>query len=178
MKALLLIAIALLLVWIIKKSSFGNERKLLGEPAPAFNLKNSIKQSVTLKNFKGKWLVIYFYPKDDTPGCTKESCSFRDNFQSIQSLNASIVGISLDSTESHNLFQKKYGLPFILLSDPNGEVAKKYGALNNFIIFKFANRQSFIIDPEGIVRQVYRTVNPHSHSEEVIADLKKLISNT
>ena len=176
MKALLLISLFLLFVVVIKKSAFANEAELLGQPAPSFDLKNSKGELVSLNNYKGQWLVLYFYPKDDTPGCTKEACSFRDNYQSIQSLNASVVGISIDSSSSHKEFKEKYNLPFMLLADEDGEVAKKYGALNNFLIFKLAKRQSFIIDPDGKIRRVYRSVSPSEHANEIYEDLKKLQS--
>ena len=176
MKALLLIALFLLFVIVIKKSAFASETELLGQPAPGFDLKNSKGELVSLNSYKGQWLVLYFYPKDDTPGCTKEACSFRDNYQSIQSLNASVVGISIDSSSSHKEFKEKYKLPFTLLADEDGEVAKKYGALNNFLIFKLAKRQSFIIDPDGKIRRVYRSVSPSGHANEIYEDLKKLQS--
>jgi peroxiredoxin Q/BCP len=176
MKAILLIALFLLFVIVIKKSAFASEAELLGQPAPAFDLKNSKSELVSLNSYKGQWLVLYFYPKDDTPGCTKEACSFRDNYQSIQSLNASVVGISIDSSSSHKEFKEKYNLPFTLLADEDGEVAKKYGALNNFLIFKLAKRQSFIIDPDGKIRRVYRSVSPSEHANEIYEDLKKLQS--
>jgi len=176
MKALLLISLFLLFVVVIKKSAFANEAELLGQPAPSFDLKNSKGELVSLNSYKGQWLVLYFYPKDDTPGCTKEACSFRDNYQSIQSLNASVVGISIDSSSSHKEFKEKYNLPFTLLADEDGEVAKKYGALNNFLIFKLAKRQSFIIDPNGTIRRVYRSVSPSEHANEIYEDLKKLQS--
>ena len=176
MKALLLIALFLLFVIVIKKSAFASEAELLGQPAPSFDLKNSKGELISLNSYKGQWLVLYFYPKDDTPGCTKEACSFRDNYQSIQSLNASIVGISIDSSSSHKEFKEKYNLPFTLLADEDGEVAKKYGTLNNFLFFKLAKRQSFIIDPNGNIRRVYRSVSPSEHANEIYEDLKKLQS--
>ena len=178
MKIIILLGIVTLIILVLKKSISGNDKKLLDQPAPKFNLKNSQGSLISLESFKGKWLVIYFYPKDDTPGCTKESCNFRDNFQSIQSLNASIVGVSLDPSSSHQNFQKKYSLPFMLLSDGTGETAQKYGALNNFVILKFAKRQTFVVDPKGIIRRVYRNVNPLKHADEVMNDLRKLTSNT
>ena len=178
MKIIILLGIVTLIILALKKSISGNDKKLLDQPAPKFNLKNSQCSLISLESFKGKWLVIYFYPKDDTPGCTKESCNFRDNFQSIQSLNASIVGVSLDPSSSHQNFKKKYSLPFMLLSDGTGETAQKYGALNNFVILKFAKRQTFVVDPKGIIRSVYRNVNPLKHADEVMNDLRKLTSNT
>ena len=139
--------------------------------ASDFNLKDEGGNIISLSYFKGKWLVIFFYPKDDTPGCTKEVCNFRDDFSAIKSLGAHVIGISLDKTTSHQKFKEKYQLPFKLLSDPQGEVAKKYGALFKFMFIKFSRRHSFIIDPQGLIRKEYRSVNPSTHSNQIIADL-------
>ena len=142
--------------------------------APSFKLRDSTDQWVDLNSFKGKWLVIFFYPKDDTPGCTKEACNFRDNYSLIKSIGANIVGISLDGSTSHQKFSAKHGLPFMLLSDPNGTVTKAYGALFQFFCIRLAKRHSFIIDPSGLIRKEYRSVNPATHSDQIIKDLKFL----
>ena len=142
--------------------------------ASDFNLKDEGGNIISLSYFKGKWLVIFFYPKDDTPGCTKEVCNFRDDFSAIKSLGAHVIGISLDKTTSHQKFKEKYQLPFKLLSDPQGEVAKKYGALFKFMFIKFSRRHSFIIDPQGLIRKEYRSVNPATHSIQIIDDLRTL----
>jgi peroxiredoxin Q/BCP len=177
-KVFLFLAIILTLVFIFKKSAFGSEDKLLGKAAPEFKLKNSYGELVSLKEFKGEWLLVFFYPKDDTPGCTKEACSLRDNYTEIKKLNANVIGISIDSSESHKGFKEKYNLPFMLLSDPDGETAKEYGALNNFFIFRLAKRQSFIIDPKGVVRRVYRNVSPSNHAQEIKNDLEAFEHNS
>ena len=142
--------------------------------ASDFNLEDESGNIISLSYFKGKWLVIFFYPKDDTPGCTKEVCNFRDDFSAIKSLGAHVIGISLDKTTSHQKFKEKYQLPFKLLSDPQGEVAKKYGALFKFMFIKFSRRHSFIIDPQGLIKKEYRSVNPSTHSIQIIDDLKIL----
>ena len=142
--------------------------------ASDFNLEDESGNIISLSYFKGKWLVIFFYPKDDTPGCTKEVCNFRDDFSAIKSLGAHVIGISLDKTTSHQKFKEKYQLPFKLLSDPKGEVAKKYGALFKFMFIKFSRRHSFIIDPQGLIKKEYRSVNPSTHSIQIIDDLKIL----
>ena len=142
--------------------------------ASDFNLEDESGNIISLSYFKGKWLVIFFYPKDDTPGCTKEVCNFRDDFSAIKSLGAHVIGISLDKTTSHKKFKEKYQLPFKLLSDPQGEVAKKYGALFKFMFIKFSRRHSFIIDPQGLIKKEYRSVNPSTHSIQIIDDLKIL----
>ena len=177
-KVFLALAVVLTLVFIFKKTAFRSEDKLLGKSAPEFKLKNSYGELVSLEQFKGEWLLVFFYPKDDTPGCTKEACSLRDNFHQFKKLNANVVGISIDSTNSHKEFKEKHNLPFMLLSDPNGETAKKYSALNNFFIFKLAKRQSFIIDPKGIVRRVYRDVSPSNHAQEIENDIEAFERNS
>ena len=177
-KILLILLVLLALLFMFKNSAFGSEDKLLGKAAPKFELKNSYGELVSLKEFKGEWLLVFFYPKDDTPGCTKEACSLRDNYTEIKKLNANVVGIRIDSSDSHKEFKEKYNLPFMLLSDPNGETAKKYGALNNFFIFKLAKRQSFIIDPQGVVRRVYRDVSPSNHAQEIKNDLEAFERNS
>ena len=142
--------------------------------APSFKLRDSTDQWVDLNSFKGKWLVIFFYPKDDTPGCTKEACNFRDNYSLIKSIGANVVGISLDGSSSHQKFSAKHGLPFMLLSDPNGNVTKAYGALFQFFCIRLAKRHSFIVDPSGLIRKEYRSVNPATHSDQIIKDLECL----
>ena len=142
--------------------------------APSFKLRDSTDQWVDLNSFKGKWLVIFFYPKDDTPGCTKEACNFRDNYSLIKSIGANIVGISLDGSSSHQKFSAKHGLPFMLLSDPNGNVTKAYGALFQFFCIRLAKRHSFIVDPSGLIRKEYRSVNPATHSDQITKDLEFL----
>ena len=147
---------------------------LMRAQAPYFKLRNATNQWVDLNFFNGEWLVIFFYPKDDTPGCTKEACNFRDNYSLIKSVGANIVGISLDGSSSHQKFSAKHGLPFMLLSDPNGNVTKAYGALFQFFCIRLAKRHSFIIDPSGLIRKEYRSVNPATHSDQIIKDLKLL----
>ena len=149
---------------------------LIQKQAPTFNLKDSSSEWIDLRSFKGGWLVLFFYPKDDTPGCTKEVCHFRDNYSLIKSMGVSIVGISLDDSASHKKFTAKHNLPFILLSDPQGIVAEAYGALFKFLCIKLAKRHSFIIDPKGFVRKEYRSVNPSTHSNQIMEDLKVLQS--
>jgi len=149
-------------------------QSLKQKQAPSFKLRDSTDQWVDLNSFKGKWLVIFFYPKDDTPGCTKEACNFRDNYSLIKSIGANVVGISLDGSSSHQKFSAKHGLPFMLLSDPNGNVTKAYGALFQFFCIRLAKRHSFIVDPSGLIRKEYRSVNPTTHIDQIIKDLKLL----
>ena len=145
-----------------------------GMPAPDFRLPDAHNQERALDEFAGKWLVLYFYPKDDTPGCTTEACAFRDELVIIHKLNAQVVGISVDDTDSHRAFAKKYELPFPLLSDTQGDVAERYGALNSLLGFKIASRHTFLIDPKGVIRHIWRQVRPAEHAQEVIAKLRSV----
>ncbi|MGH8671421.1 MAG: peroxiredoxin, partial [Burkholderiales bacterium] len=128
-----------------------------GDPAPDFSLPDQQGKARTLDEFKGSWLVLYFYPKDDTPGCTREACYFRDDHEKFAALGAAVVGISVDDTQSHASFAKKYHLPFPLLSDKGGTVAEKYGALLDLAgVYKLARRHSFLIDVQGRIAKIYR----------------------
>lgn len=145
-----------------------------GDKAPAFELRDQYQKIHKLSDYTGKWVVLYFYPKDDTPGCTTEACNFRDDIFKLHELNAEVLGVSLDSEESHAKFAEKHGLPFSLLSDADAEVAEKYGCLTSIGPLKFAKRHTFLINPNGDLKKIYRDVKPKSHAKEVIEDLKKL----
>lgn len=149
---------------------------MVGQPAPDFTLADQHNKPQTLSKMQGQWLVLYFYPKDDTPGCTTEACNFRDNMVALQNKKAVVWGVSVDNNDSHAEFAEKYKLPFTLLADPGGKVAKKYDSLLNLLVLKVAKRNSFIVDPEGKIAKVYRKVDPESHVEEVIKDLELLQS--
>ncbi len=155
--------------------SGGEEREMaVGEIAPDFSLKDQNGESRDIAAYRNRWVVLYFYPKDDTPGCTREACQFRDDYLAVKELGAEIIGISVDSPESHAKFTGKYGLPFPLLADTDGNVARQYGALWSFGPIRFARRWTFIVDPEGKIEKIYRKVTPDIHSREVIADLRRL----
>ncbi|ABE49454.1 peroxiredoxin [Methylobacillus flagellatus] len=145
-----------------------------GSPAPGFTLLDAKKAQHRLTDYAGQWLVLYFYPKDDTPGCTKEACSFRDDLFQLEKLGAKVIGISVDDPESHAKFADKYSLPFPLLSDSDGKVADSYGALTNLGIIKIAKRYTFLIDPQGNIAKTYLKVDTSRHSQEIIDDLKQL----
>ena len=147
----------------------------IGDPAPDFSLPDQNGDMVKLSSLRGKRVVIYFYPKDDTPGCTTEACNFRDNIEIINKLNISILGVSVDSNESHKEFSEKYSLPFPLLADTNGEVAKKYDSFGSFVGFKYASRHTFIINPAGKIHKIYKKVSPSKHAQEIIEELKNNI---
>lgn len=144
----------------------------IGSPAPGFKLQDQNGQWRTLEEYKGKWLVLYFYPKDQTPGCTTEACEFRDNIFAFKEANAVIVGISVDDIESHKKFESKYSLPFTLLADTTKETTKTYGSLMS--LTRFAKRDTYLIDPNGRITKIYRSVDPKGHSEAVLADIKAL----
>ena len=146
----------------------------IGDDAPSFTLPDSQGNQISSNDFKGKWIVLYFYPKDDTPGCTTEACHFRDDFKLLESLGAKVIGISIDDSFSHKKFAEKYNLPFPLLSDASGEVASRYGALNNFLVIKLAKRYTYLINPQGKIAKIYLSVDTSKHSQEIIEDLKKL----
>jgi len=145
----------------------------LGETAPTFEALTSNGSKLSLSDFRGKKsVVLYFYPKDDTPGCTKEACSFRDNIKSLRNLDAEIVGVSLDDVESHNKFTKKYGLPFPLVSDKDKRIATAYGVLKE--TGTSTSRVTFIIDKHGKIAKIFPKVDVTKHTEEVEAALKEL----
>ena len=146
----------------------------IGALAPVFSLSDQEGKQHQLSDYEGKWVVLYFYPKDDTPGCTKEACAFRDEYKLITELDTQVLGMSVDTVDSHTEFAKKYSLPFPLLADEGGAVAKQYGSLTSLGPIKLAKRHSFIIDPEGKLAKIYRSVSPSNHSDEIINELKTL----
>lgn len=148
----------------------------IGSQAPEFSIPDQDGKLVTLKSFKGKQVVLYFYPKDDTPGCTKESCDFRDTESQIMRAGGSIVGVSLDGQESHQKFVKKFGLPFPLLSDETAAVSKAYGVYKEKNMYgrKYwgIERSTFIIDAGGNLKAIFRKVKVDGHADAVLAALK------
>lgn len=145
-----------------------------GEHAPSFTLPDQNGQPRRLDDWRGKWVVLYFYPKNDTPGCTEEACAFRDDLAQLTALGAQIVGVSVDDSASHAAFAKKYNLPFPLLADSDGAVAKRYGALSDWKVLRFAKRYTFLIDAQGKIAKTYLKVDTSRHSAEIIADLRLL----
>jgi len=148
-----------------------------GEKAPDFKLSSSEGGEVSLRDLRGKPVVLYFYPKDDTPGCTKEACAFRDTYAQLKK-KAVLLGVSPDSTESHRHFRDKYKLPFVLLADPEKIVAKKYGAFGEKMMYgkKVVGmiRSTFVIDSEGVVRKVFPKVRVDGHADKVLEALAPL----
>jgi len=148
----------------------------VGKAAPGFNLQDQNGEWHDLQDYQGSWLAIYFYPKDDTPGCTTEACNFRDNIYAFKAIGASVVGISVDDVESHKEFSGKYKLPFTILADEDGATARAYGVLRDWKLIKIASRQSFLVDPSGVIVKHYEDVDPDTHTQQVLADLEALMA--
>jgi peroxiredoxin Q/BCP len=146
----------------------------VGEAAPDFLLADGDGRMRQASEWRGRWLVLYFYPRDDTPGCTAEAKAFNASLPELAPLKAEVVGISVDDSESHRAFSKSLGLKFPLLADTDGKVSRRYGALNDFAIVKFAKRHTFLIDPDGRIAKIYRDVEPARHAGDIIAALKQL----
>ena len=146
-----------------------------GDPMPAFELSDQQGKLIKSSEFAGKPLVIYFYPKDDTPGCTKEACSFRDAFKEYQDRGITVIGISADSSESHKNFAAKFNLPFILLADPDKAVIKAFGAWGEKKMYGKSYegiiRSTFVIDARGTIKKVFPKVKPEDHAREVLEAL-------
>jgi thioredoxin-dependent peroxiredoxin len=153
------------------------DQPAVGEKAPAFSLPSQEGSTVSLEKTKGKWVVLYFYPKDFTSGCTVEAHNFQRDLAKYEKLNAVILGVSLDSVTSHKDFCTKEGLNFRLLSDADHAMTKAYGSLAKSGDTEYAARNTFLIDPAGVVRKVYVKVNPSTHSDDVLADLVALQSS-
>ena len=162
----------------VARAARAGELPEVGKPAPDFNLPDQNGKQHTLQDYRGKWLVLYFYPKDDTPGCTQEACAFRDDLNQITELGAQVVGVSVDDSDSHAEFAKKYHLPFPLLADKTTATAAQYGALMDLLLIKIARRYTFLIDPQGNISKVYLSVETSRHSKQVIDDLRKLAAGS
>jgi peroxiredoxin Q/BCP len=142
-----------------------------GQPAPNFSLPSQDGTPVSLSDFKGKWVVLYFYPKDNTPGCTIEAHNFQRDLPKYEQDGAVVVGVSVDSPDSHKGFCAKQGLTFKLLADTDKKVVEEYGSLKNMGVMTLAARNTFLIDPQGKIVKVWTGVDPAHHSEEVLAEL-------
>jgi thioredoxin-dependent peroxiredoxin len=147
----------------------------IGDPAPDFSVQNEKGETVTLKSLLGQWVVLYFYPKDDTPGCTKEACAFRDNIAAFTDKKATILGVSLNDDKAHNKFITKYSLPFSLLIDSDTTLSTAYESygLKKFMGKEYMGitRNTFLIDPEGAIAKIYLKVKPETHPLEVLKDI-------
>ena len=169
-------AILALALTMTSLQSMAGQTPAVGATAPGFRLQDQNGEWHDLEDYRGSWLTVYFYPKDDTPGCTTEACNFRDNIYAFKAIGAAVVGISVDDVESHRKFSDKYKLPFIILADETGATADAYGLLRDWKLMKIAARQSFIVDPEGVIAKHYEEVDPDNHTQEVLADLEALMA--
>jgi thioredoxin-dependent peroxiredoxin len=144
----------------------------LGAPAPAFRLQDQHGAWVSLAEQQGKWVVLYFYPLDDSPGCTTEACDFRDNIFAFRKLGVNVLGVSVQDVASKKAFASKFSLPFSVLADTDKSVAKAYGVLS---MIGYARRDTFVIDPQGRIAKHYVGVDPKTHSAQLLVDLKSLV---
>jgi thioredoxin-dependent peroxiredoxin len=176
MKAFSILLLSLSLAAVFTVAADQPQPPAAGSPAPAFSLPNQEGAQVSLDQFKGKWVVLYFYPKDFTQGCTIEAHNFQRDIDKYTKENAVIVGVSVDNVDSHKSFCTKEGLNFKLLADSNHAVVEKYGSIMEYNGMTIAARNTFLIDPSGVIKKVYLKVNPNTHSEAVLADLQQLES--
>lgn len=169
-----LLAFAIVAVLACNRVSAVNELPAVGAAAPSFKLTNNEGKEVSLNDYKGKWVVLYFYPKDFTEGCTIEARNFQRDLAKYEAANAVILGVSVDNAESHKSFCAKEGLNFKLLADTDAKVSEQYGSIMEYNGAKYSARNTFIIDPQGKVVKVFEKVKVAAHSEEVLATLASL----
>jgi peroxiredoxin Q/BCP len=168
-------AIAVLAIgFFLRGARADNKAPAIGTAAPDFTLSSQEGKPVSLHDFRGKWVVLYFYPKDFTSGCTVEAHNFQRDLAQYEKLNAVIVGVSVQDADSHQKFCTKEGLSFKLLADTDHKVSETYDSVMNIAVMKLSARHTFLIDPNGIVRKSYMDVKPDQHSGEVLADLDAL----
>lgn len=148
-----------------------------GAKAPAFTLESDEAEKISLKDYKGKKVILYFYPKDNTPGCTQEACDFRDSYAGLKKIKATVLGISKDSVASHQKFKKKHSIPFALLSDIDGEVCEAYGVWKEKSLYgkKFMGivRTTYLINEEGKIQKIYPKVKVNGHVEQILKDIRE-----
>jgi peroxiredoxin Q/BCP len=159
---------------LLKVNEAGLKGEWVGKSAPDFRLQDQNDQWHTLKDYKGKWLVLYFYPLDNSPGCTEEARQFRDLYPTYEKRNIVVLGVSLNDVASHKSFADKLGLPFPLLADTNHDLAKTFKVLGGFGILPYAKRETFLIDPQGVIVYHYSSVNTESHAAQVLKDIDAL----
>ena len=169
--------LVLILTTLLSTALFAGDSPGVGSEAPSFKLQDQNGDWHQLSDYHGQWLAVYFYPKDDTPGCTTEACNFRDNIYAFKAIGAAVVGISVDDVDSHKEFSDKYKLPFTILADEDGTTAKSYGVLKDYKLVKLASRQTFLIDPDGKIAKHYDDVDPDEHTDEVLTDIKALMED-
>lgn len=174
LRIVLMLAVVLVLVLLVPRLSSRTAAPAEGSSAPDFTLPSQEGSPVSLKDYRGKWVVLYFYPKDQTPGCSREAHNFQVDQPKYAERNAVVLGVSLDSVESHKKFCAKEGLNFKLLADTEHAATASYGSLQDFIVVKVAARHTFLIDPAGKIAKAYTSVDPLRHSAEVLTELDAL----
>jgi peroxiredoxin Q/BCP len=174
LRIILLLVVVVVLIVLVPRLLSRTAAPAEGSSAPDFSLPSQEGSSVSLKDYRGKWMVLYFYPKDQTPGCSREAHNFQVDQPKYAERNAVVLGVSLDSVDSHKKFCAKEGLNFKLLADTEHKVTDSYGALTNLGLVKFAARHTFLIDPAGKIAKTYMSVDPLKHSGEVLAELDVL----
>ena len=174
MRYLIILLLVIIAGGVAAKFAFAGPTPEVGTVAPDFTLLSENGAPVSLKDYRGKWVVLYFYPKDFIGGCTIEAHNFQRDLDQYTRKNAVILGVSVDSADSHKQFCAKEGLNFKLLADTEHKVSSEYGSVLNFGVTQIAARHTFIIDPEGKIVKVYTSVNPKKHSEELVAALDEL----
>ena len=174
LRIILLVLVVIVAVLVVPRLLSRSVKPAEGANAPDFTLPSQEGTPITLKDYRGKWVVLYFYPKDQTPGCSREAHNFQVDQPKYAERDAVVLGVSLDSVESHKKFCTKEGLNFKLLADTDHKVTAAYGSLTNFGVVKFAARNTFLIDPAGKIAKTYTGVNPTSHSAEVLSELDAL----
>jgi len=174
LRILLFLLVLIVAVLLVPRVLSRSAAPTVGSSAPDFTLSSQDGTPVSLKDYRGKWVVLYFYPKDQTPGCSREAHNFEVDQPKYAERNAVVLGVSVDSVESHKRFCTKDGLNFKLLADTDKKVSEAYGSLTNFGVVKFSTRNTFLIDPSGKIAKAYISVDPVKHSQEVLADLDLL----
>ena len=167
-------ALAVMAVLLSRKLRAGDKAPAVGTAAPDFTLHSQEGQAVSLHDFQGQWVVLYFYPKDMTSGCTIEAHNFQRDLAKYNARNTVILGLSMQDEKSHQAFCAKESLTFRLLADTRQEVSRKYGSVTNFGVAKLSTRHTFLIDPSAVVRKVWTEVDVKKHSDEVLATLEEL----
>src|SRR2546423_11677660 len=178
LRILILLFVIVVAILLVPRTLSRSAPPSEGSLAPNFTLASQEGSSVSLQDYRGKWVILYFYPKDQTPGCTREAHNFQLDQPKYAERDAAVLGVSVDSVDSHKKFCAKEGLNFKLLADTDHGVTKAYGSLTNLGVAKFAARHTFLIDPNGKIAKVYSSVDPVRHSGEVLADLDQLKKST
>lgn len=174
LRIVLLLVVVIIAVLLVPRLLSRSAAPAAGSNAPDFTLTSQEGSPVSLKDYRGKWVVLYFYPKDQTPGCSREAHNFQVDQPKYAERNAVVLGVSVDSVDSHKKFCAKEGLNFKLLADIDHRVSDSYGSLTNLGLVKFAARHTFLIDPAGKIAKTYLSVDPLKHSHEVLAELDSL----